>query len=136
MGLFGRKTEKKPLPPLAAWEYRCGDGRHWGFHYRVTRGEDKVLLQYSRVMPECIETIAAQDALWEGLTALAEQYDIMAWNGYNTCRPRTDRTKRWLLYLTFTDGTMLRAEGCGAAPRGHEKMEEAMLSLLNGCIDL
>lgn len=135
MALFGKKAAR-PMPPLAAWEYRCGDGRHWGFHYRVTPREGGTLLQYSRVMPEQIESIPASAELWDGLLALAQQYDIMSWEGFDTCRPRTGRTKRWLLYLTFTDGTTLRAEGCGAAPHGHQEMEEAMLALLNGCIDI
>ena len=66
----------------------------------------------------------------------AERYRLQDWAGYNECRPRTPRTKRWLLYLTFADGSALRAEGCGAAPRSHDKWEDELLALLNSCIDL
>lgn len=136
MALFGRKTVAAPLPPIARWEYRCGDGRHWGYHYCVSRKDGQVRLGYSRVMPERMESIAAPQELWQKLTELAERYRLQDWAGYNECRPRTPRTKRWLLYLTFADGSALRAEGCGAAPRSHDKWEDELLALLNSCIDL
>ena len=50
MALFGRKKEIVPLPPIAQWEYRCGDGHHWGFHYRVAEEQDHVRLTYSRTL--------------------------------------------------------------------------------------
>ena len=136
MALFGRKTVAAPLPPIARWEYRCGDGHHWGYHYCVSREDGQVRLGYSRVMPERMESIAAPQELWQKLTELAERYRLQEWAGYNECRPRTPRTKRWLLYLTFADGSALRAEGCGAAPRSHDKWEDELLALLNSCIDL
>lgn len=131
MALFGRKKEIVPLPPIAQWEYRCGDGHHWGFHYRVAEEQDHVRLTYSRTMPEHLESIAAPAVLWQQLSELGDRYHITAWAGYNECRLRTPRTKRWLLYITFADGTSLRAEGCGAAPKGHEQWENDLLALLN-----
>ena len=74
--------------------------------------------------------------LWQQLSELGDRYHITAWAGYNECRLRTPRTKRWLLYITFADGTSLRAEGCGAAPKGHEQWENDLLALLNFCIDV
>ena len=117
MALFGRKKQIPPLPPVSQWEYRCGDGHHWGVHYRVAEEQDHVRLTYSRTMPEHLESIAAPAVLWQQLSELGDRYHITAWAGYNECRLRTPRTKRWLLYITFTDGTFLRAEGCGAAPK-------------------
>ena len=105
MALFGRKKQIPPLPPVSQWEYRCGDGHHWGFHYRVTEEPDRVRLTYSRTMPERMESIAAPPELWQQLAQLGDHAQITAWNGYNECRLRTPRTKRWLLYITFTDGT-------------------------------
>ena len=105
MALFGRKKQIPPLPPVSQWEYRCGDGHHWGFHYRVTEEPDRVRLTYSRTMPERMESIAAPPELWQQLAQLGDRAQITAWNGYNECRLRTPRTKRWLLYITFTDGT-------------------------------
>ena len=110
MALFGRKKEIVPLPPIAQWEYRCGDGHHWGFHYRVAEEQDHVRLTYSRTMPEHLESIAAPAVLWQQLSELGDRYHITAWAGYNECRLRTPRTKRWLLYITFADDTSLRAE--------------------------
>ena len=136
MALFGRKKQIPPLPPVCQWEYRCGDGHHWGFHYRVTEEPDRVRLTYSRTMPERMESIAAPPELWQQLAQLGDRAQITAWNGYNECRLRTPRTKRWLLYITFTDGTFLRAEGCGAAPRGHDRWETDFLALLNSHIDV
>ena len=136
MPLFGRKKEIVPLPPIAQWEYRCGDGHHWGFHYRVAEEQNHVRLTYSRTMPEHLESIAAPAVLWQQLSELGDRYHITAWAGYNECRLRTPRNKRWLLYITFTDGTFLRAEGCGAAPKGHEQWENDLLALLNSCIDV
>ena len=105
MALFGRKKQIPPLPPVSQWEYRCGDGHHWGFHYRVTEEPDRVRLTYSRTMPERMESIAAPPELWQQLAQLGDRAQITAWAGYNECRLRTPRTKRWLLYITFTDGT-------------------------------
>ncbi|HAL11586.1 MAG TPA: hypothetical protein DCP22_04625 [Ruminococcaceae bacterium] len=136
MALFGRKKEMAPLPPVAQWEYRCGDGHHWGFHYRVTPENGRVRLTYSRTMPEHLESIAAPEALWQQLSELGDQYHITGWAGYNECRLRTPRTKRWLLYITFANGETLRAEGCGAAPKGHEEWEDRLLALLNSQIDV
>ena len=73
MALFGRKKEMAPLPPVAQWEYRCGDGQHWGFHYRVTPENGRVRLTYSRTMPEHLESIAAPEALWQQLSELGDQ---------------------------------------------------------------
>lgn len=136
MALFGKAKENTPLPPVAAWEYRCGDGRYWGFHYRLSRREGKSWLSYSRVMPERVESIPVPETLWEQLAALGSEYGVLQWAGFERRRPRTDRTKRWLLYITFEDGTDLRAEGCGAAPARHEQWEDAFLTLLNSHIDL
>lgn len=60
MALFGRKKEIVPLPPIAQWEYRCGDGHHWGFHYRVAEEQDHVRLTYSRT----IERISEPYIVW------------------------------------------------------------------------
>ena len=76
MALFGRKTVAAPLPPIARWEYRCGDGHHWGYHYCVSREDGQVRLGYSRVMPERMESIAAPQELWQKLTELAERYRL------------------------------------------------------------
>lgn len=89
MALFGRKKEIVPLPPIAQWEYRCGDGHHWGFHYRVAEEQDHVRLTYSRTMPEHLESIAAPAVLWQQLSELGDRYHITAWAGYNECRLRT-----------------------------------------------
>lgn len=136
MALFSRKKQAESLPPVAQWEYRCGDGHHWGFHYRLTEENGRVRLTYSRTMPERPESIAAPPELWGQLAELGDRYHITGWAGYNECRLRTPRTKRWLLYITFTDGTNLRAEGCGAAPKGHDRWENDLLALLNGSIDV
>ena len=72
MALFGRKKEIVPLPPIAQWEYRCGDGHHWGFHYRVAEEQDHVRLTYSRTIPEHLESIAAPAVLWQQLSELGE----------------------------------------------------------------
>ena len=114
MALFGRKKEMAPLTPE--------NGR--------------VRLPYSRTMPEHLESIAAPEALWQQLSELGDQYHITGWAGYNECRLRTPRTKRWLLYITFANGETLRAEGCGAAPKGHEEWEDRLLALLNSQIDV
>ena len=136
MALFGRKKEMAPLPPVAQWEYRCGDGHHGVFHYRVPPENGRVRLTYSRTMPEHLESIAAPEALWQQLSELGDQYHITGWAGYNECRLCTPRTKRWLLYITFANGETLRAEGCGAAPKGHEEWEDRLLALLNSQIDV
>ena len=95
------------------------------------------MLHYSRVMPEQLQCIAAPEAVWEELMAIAERYDVMSWDGFDRCRPKGGgRTKRWLLYLTFAEGGHLRAEGCGAYPKEHEEMENEMLYLLNGLVDM
>lgn len=124
------------MPPLAAWEYRTGDGWHWGFHYRLSRENGRTMLHYSREMPERLQCIAAPDSVWEDLRKLADQYGVMSWAGFDRCRTNVGRTKRWLLYLVFEDGTSLRAEGCGYYPKNHEKAENEMLTLLNGLIDI
>ena len=110
MSLFGKAKEHTPLPPVAAWEYRCGDGRYWGFHYRLTRREGKSYLAYSRVMPERIESIPVQEELWQQLEELAGRYGVAEWVGFERRRPRTDRTKRWLLYLVFEDAIKMMKE--------------------------
>lgn len=117
MALFGRKKEIVPLPPIAQWEYRCGDGHHWGFHYRVAEEQDHVRLTYSRTMPEHLESIAAPAVLWQQLSELGDRYHITAWAGYNECRLRTPRTKRWLLYITFADGTPACGRRAAAPPQ-------------------
>lgn len=135
MAIFGKKKEKIALPPCTVWEYRSGDGWHWGFHYRLVREQDGTKLHYSRVMPEQLQCIAAPESVWEELSAIADRYDLMSWSGFDRCKPKNGRTKRWLLYLTFADGGHLRAEGCGAYPKFHEEAENEMLRLLNTLID-
>ena len=76
MALFGRKKQIPPLPPVSQWEYRCGDGHHWGFHYRVAEEQDHVRLTYSRTMPEHLESIAAPAVLWQQLSELGDRYHI------------------------------------------------------------
>ncbi len=136
MGLFAKKKESAGLPPLAVLEYRTGDGRHWGFHYRLFREENATVLSYSRVMPEELQRIAAPEGTLEAAWEILERAHVRAWDGFDRCRQSRGRTKRWLLYLTFEDGTHLRAEGCGVYPKHHEEMENDLLSLLNGCIDI
>ena len=136
MALFGRKKEMAPLPPGAQWEYRGGAGQHWGGQYRVPPANGRWRRTVARTMPEHLESIAAPEALWQQLSELGDQYHITGWAGYNECRLRTPRTKRWLLYITFANGETLRAEGCGAAPKGHEEWEDRLLALLNSQIDV
>lgn len=136
MSIFRKKKEPTPIPPLAALEYRTGDGWHWGFHYRLSKENGGTLLHYSREMPEQLQCIAAPETVWEELRTLCDRYDVMSWAGFDQCRTNVGRTKRWLLYLTFSDGETLRAEGCGVYPKNHEKAENELLFLLNNLIDI
>ena len=135
MGLFQKKTAQRELLPLTSLEYRTGDGRHWGFHYRLFRERESTVLNFSRVMPEQLQRIAVPETVWEKVTDILKKYDVIAWDGFDRCRLNHGRTKRWLLYLTFVDGSDLRAEGCGAYPKNHEAAEDELLLLLNSLID-